>query len=103
MFTEWMEIYKTNPEAKKLTDALFPTRFVLNPSTNIWMPQQKGINIGMVVNIHPSAGEFYYLRILLNYVRGPTSYATIRTMGDKEYAIFKESRYAIGLLNKDKE
>ncbi|XP_071714220.1 uncharacterized protein [Rutidosis leptorrhynchoides] len=53
--------------------------------------------------VPPKSGECYYLRILLNKVRGPTCYEDIRTVNGIVYDTFKEACYAMGLLNDDKE
>jgi hypothetical protein len=37
---------------------------------------------GRMYYAHPTLGECYYLRMLLNYVKGATSYEHLRTMDD---------------------
>ncbi|XP_057746430.1 uncharacterized protein LOC130965687 [Arachis stenosperma] len=49
------------------------------------------------------SGEIYYLRLLLNFVRGPTSYEQIRTIDGVIYSTFRDACYAYGLLADDKE
>ncbi|XP_071718987.1 uncharacterized protein [Rutidosis leptorrhynchoides] len=51
----------------------------------------------------PKAGETYYLRILLNKVKGPTCYEDIRTINNQAHDTFKEACYALGLLDDDRE
>jgi hypothetical protein len=53
--------------------------------------------------VHPSAGEGYFMRMLLMYVRGARSYADIRTYNDVVYDTFKEACAARGLLGDDRE
>lgn len=103
MFTEWMETNKRSEEARKLTYVQFPTRFVWNTSTKLWTERQRGSTIGRIVNIHPAAGEKYYMRILLNHVKGATSFEDIRTVGSVTYKSYKEACFARGLLDGDKE
>jgi hypothetical protein len=53
--------------------------------------------------IHPSAGEGYFMRMLLMYVKGARSYEDIRTYDDVVYDTFKEACAARGLLGDDRE
>lgn len=103
MFTEWMETNKRRHEARELTYVQFPTMFVWNTSNKIWTERKRGSTIGRIVNIHPSAGEKYYMRILLNHVKGAKSYEDIRTVGTVTYQTYKEACFARGLLDGDKE
>ncbi|GJZ00569.1 hypothetical protein Tco_0517998 [Tanacetum coccineum] len=48
-------------------------------------------------------GERYYLRMLLNVVRGVTCFEELMTVNKRIRATFKEARFAYGLLNDDKE
>ncbi|XP_022019122.1 uncharacterized protein LOC110919150 [Helianthus annuus] len=49
------------------------------------------------------AREPYYLRILLNKVRGPKSFEEIRTVNGQVFPTFKDACYAMGLLDDDNE
>jgi hypothetical protein len=62
-----------------------------------------GGKIGRIYFVHPSAGERYYLRMLLLIVKGDHSYQSIRTYNNITYATFKEAFNARGLLNNDQE
>ncbi|XP_057808815.1 uncharacterized protein LOC131023286 [Salvia miltiorrhiza] len=113
-FLKWFEANKIYPEARKLfflkeearklTYAEFPTQFVWHAKKiNAWEPRKERYSIGRVVYLPPGSGEMYYLRCLLNIVRGPTCYADIRTVNGIVYGSFKEACYAMGLLNDDRE
>jgi hypothetical protein len=52
---------------------------------------------------HPTSGERYYLRMLLNCVKGATSYEHLRTMDGKVHNTFKNACIAMGLLVDDNE
>ena len=53
--------------------------------------------------VHPTAGELYYLRMLLMIVKGAKNYADIRTFENKVYDTFQEACEARGLLEGDHE
>jgi hypothetical protein len=52
---------------------------------------------------HPTAGELYYLRMLLMIVKGSTSYVDIRTFNGQVYDTFRDACEAHGLLESDNE
>ena len=43
------------------------------------------------------------MRIVLNFVKGSTSFESIRTINGVRYDTYKESCYALGLLEDDTE
>ena len=53
--------------------------------------------------VSPNLEEAYFLRILLNKVKGPRSFEEIRTVNGEEYLSFRDACYALGLLDDDKE
>ncbi|XP_057248262.1 uncharacterized protein LOC125493694 [Beta vulgaris subsp. vulgaris] len=68
-----------------------------------WTPRSKGVTIGRIYHVSPGSGEKFYLRTLLNFVKGATCYEDIRTVDGLVYPTFKEACYARGLLDDDKE
>ncbi|XP_010473639.1 PREDICTED: ATP-dependent DNA helicase PIF1-like [Camelina sativa] len=103
MLTEWMEMNKTDEEARSLTYVQFATRFVWHATTKNWTKRKQGFTIGRLVNIHPTVGELYYLRMLLFKVKGVTSFSEIKTVAGVTYQTYKETCCARGLLDGDKE
>ncbi|XP_062186018.1 uncharacterized protein LOC133889557 [Phragmites australis] len=69
-FTEWMEANKEYEEARRLTYADFPTKWVWIAKDNKWKKRKKGYAIGRIYYAHPASGERYYLMMLLNTVKG---------------------------------
>lgn len=101
MFTKWMELNKEDEEARKLTYNELPSKYVW--SDNQWKPRKKEKCIGRIVYAHPTSGERYYLRLLLNMIRGAKDYKKLRTVNETEYSTYKQACYALGLIKDDKE
>ncbi|XP_023734360.2 uncharacterized protein LOC111882234 [Lactuca sativa] len=98
-----MECNAVNGDARKLTYVEFPTKFVWNRGDRIWKSRQVGKCIGRIHSVSPKLGEAYFLRILLNKVKGPKSFEEIRTVNGEEYSSFRDACYALGLLDDDNE
>ncbi|KAK1366929.1 hypothetical protein POM88_042490 [Heracleum sosnowskyi] len=70
----------------------------------VWKPRKNNIRvIGYLVYVHPTAGERFYLRMLLNIVCGATSFDDIRTVNGVVYKTYKEACFHHGLLDSDDE
>jgi hypothetical protein len=65
--------------------------------------RKRGFAIGCMYYAHPTSGERYYLRMLLNCVKGATSYEHLRTMDGTEHDTFKDACIAMGLLTDHNE
>ncbi|GJU80274.1 ATP-dependent DNA helicase PIF1-like protein [Tanacetum coccineum] len=109
MFTEWFELNKKYPEAREISrsQGVYLCR---NTATLCLARKLKSLEtkktkkcIGRIVYSSPASGERYYLRMLLNVVRGATSFKKLMTVNKKVYATFKAACFAYGLLNDDKE
>ncbi|KAL7601903.1 hypothetical protein Lser_V15G26956 [Lactuca serriola] len=103
MFTSWMKCNEINKEARKLTYVEFPTKFVWKRKGLFWKPRKVGYAIGRIHSVSPKLGEAYFLRILLNKVKGPKSFDEIRTVNGQLCSSFKDACYNLGLLDDDKE
>lgn len=67
------------------------------PGTDV----RKTDELGRVYTIHPNNAECYFLRLLLHTVRGPTSFASLRTIDGEECHTFREACQKYGLLKED--
>lgn len=103
MFLAWFDCCERYPEARELTYAELPTRFVYDAKEKVWNPRKKGFAIGRLAPVSPSSGQLYFLRVLLNKVRGPRSYDDIKTVDGIVQPSFEEACYKLGLLDDDKE
>ncbi|XP_071714540.1 uncharacterized protein [Rutidosis leptorrhynchoides] len=103
MFTQWFELNKRDANARKLTYAKLPQRYVWDQKAKTWTARKQWGYIGRIVYSHPASGERYYLRMLLNIVKGPQSFKEIRTVDGSLRNTFKDACFAYGLLSDDQE
>ncbi|GJS99542.1 hypothetical protein Tco_0820712 [Tanacetum coccineum] len=103
MFTDWFELNKRDPVARTLTYADIPKYYVWHEQSKQWQKRKQRKCIGRIVYSSPSSGERYYLRMLLNVVRGVKGFEEMMTVNKRLYTTFKETCFAYGLLNDDKE
>ncbi|XP_025635842.1 uncharacterized protein [Arachis hypogaea] len=87
MFLGWMAANMSYPYARSLTYVEFPTKFVWKDDSSKWFPRKKGFAIGRLM----------YLQ------RGCMSFRDIRTVGGTIYAMYRDTCFALGLLQDDKE
>ena len=65
-------------------------------------PEMKSANtLGRIYTVHPNARECYFLRLLLNAVKGPQSFDSLRTVNGTVYPTFRDACYRHGLLEDD--
>jgi len=65
-------IYK---QRSYVTIIKLPINFVWKDKEHEWCPRKKGFSNGRLQFVPPRAGELFYLRMMLNYVKGLVSYA----------------------------
>jgi hypothetical protein len=67
-------------DARLLTYCDFPREWSWDVSIRCWRRRRlSSAKIGRMYYVHPTAGELYYLRMLLMFVSGATSFVDIRT------------------------
>ena len=80
----------------------FPEKFIFEDKE--WKLRRQGSHtLGRVYSIHPSKGEIFFLRMLLsdttlNHSAGKKSFADLRTVDNVQYATYKETCRALGML-----
>lgn len=57
--------------------------------------------IGRIYTVLPMEREHFFLRILLNHIRGPTSFNDLLTVDEVRSRTFKEAAEKRGLLEND--
>jgi len=103
MLTEWFKTNRESEVARSLTFDQFPQQWVWNRKLKRWTMRKRGFAIGCMYYAHPTSGERYYLRMLLNCVKGATSYEHLRIVDGREHDTFKDACIVMGLLADDNE
>ncbi|XP_016500203.1 uncharacterized protein LOC107818680 [Nicotiana tabacum] len=104
MLLSWFETNKTLPEARELTYAEFPLKFVWKKQLKRWEKRRTSVfSNGRIFFVPPGTGELYYLRLLLNVIKGPKSYDDLKRINNHNYLTFRDACYALGLLDDCKE
>ena len=62
----------------------------------------KGRSVGRIYYAHPASGQKYYMRMLLNVVKGCTSFEDIRKVNGVVYKSYKAACEALGFLDDDR-
>ncbi|XP_074305486.1 uncharacterized protein LOC141640695 [Silene latifolia] len=101
--TEWMVTNQKHEDARSLTYAEFPTEWVWDNNGKVWTRRKKGFKIERIYFANPNSGESYYLRLLLNIVKGAKCFADIRTVDKIVHPTYKSACNALGLLDGDEE
>ena len=79
----------------------FLATYVYKQELKTWQPRQRGFSIGRMYFVPPTAGEKYYLRLLLASVPGPQSFEHLRTVNGIVFPSNREACLALGLLEDD--
>lgn len=103
MFLAWFELNKVNDLAKTLTYVDIPTMFTYNSKDKTFKLREKGFAIGRINYVPRAIEDGYYMRILLNVQPGPRSFEELRTVDGILYEKWKDTCFALGLLDNDNE
>ncbi|XP_026419608.1 uncharacterized protein LOC113315558 [Papaver somniferum] len=97
----YFEYYAENSITPAYTYQEFPQHFV--GDNKKWKIRQQGFAIARMYFVSPSAGELFYLRLLLVVVAGANSFEKLRTVKGELHYTFKKACIALGLLADDSE
>ncbi|KAJ6957546.1 hypothetical protein NC653_039492 [Populus alba x Populus x berolinensis] len=103
MLTEWFTRNRTDHEARQLYYSEFPHKYVWDAGQKEWIPRSKGFSLGRLTYVHPASGELYFLRLLLNHIRGALSFDYLKNVSGVVHPTFQLACKTLGLLGDDKE
>ncbi|XP_012837726.1 PREDICTED: uncharacterized protein LOC105958267 [Erythranthe guttata] len=101
MLTEYFSMCAKSADAKKYLYREFPEHYVWDKKYKCWNERKKRDVIGRINGANPIEGERFYLRLLLNHVRGPTSFQDLLTVNHMRCSNFKEAAQRRGLMESD--
>nr|GEX05263.1 putative reverse transcriptase domain-containing protein [Tanacetum cinerariifolium] len=101
---EWLPFHLKD-EQHVIFDAIKSIDYAVDKSSKqkIWTQRKQGKSLGRIHHVPPSWGELYYLRAILNKVRGPMERDNLKKVDDVLYPTYKDACHAWGLLQDDKE
>ncbi|XP_010445484.1 PREDICTED: uncharacterized protein LOC104728154 [Camelina sativa] len=106
-FMSWLTLNKNNDvgkngkRARELLYAQIPAYFTWDGKNKQLKKRSKGFSLGRINYVPRKMEDEYYLRVLLNIVRGPMSFDGIKTYNGVVYKSYKEVCFASGILDDD--
>ncbi|XP_051220370.1 uncharacterized protein [Lolium perenne] len=104
MLTEYFKMNLVDPFARNFLYKEFPEFYRWIKGEKKWQKRKlmgRG-QIGRIVYAHPAEGERYFLRVLMNHVRGATSFQDLKSVNGRPCMTFRESCERRGLIETDK-
>lgn len=101
--TEWFELNKRDPEARKYLYNKMPHYYVWDKQKCVWRQRVKTLKpvLGRMYNVNVREGEKFYLHLLLLHKQGCTSFADICTVQGIVYNTYRDAALAMNLLKND--
>lgn len=111
--TAFFALCQEDAFASTLLYAEVPKYYTWNAASNKFKRRKQGVRVeghanlyasnalGRVYTVHPNNAECYYLRMLLVNVKGPTSFANLRTVDGIECQTYREACQKLQLLEND--
>ncbi|KAL3810378.1 hypothetical protein ACJIZ3_000028 [Penstemon smallii] len=102
MLTDFFRVYNEGTEENQYLYRDFPRYYRWLAKERIWQKRRTHQKvIGRMYAASPGEGERFYLRLLLNHVRGPKSFDDLLTINGVHYLTFKQAAEKMGLLEED--
>ncbi|KAL0286560.1 UNVERIFIED_CONTAM: hypothetical protein Sradi_7144900 [Sesamum radiatum] len=98
---KYFSMCSKSENARKYLYREFPEHYVWDKQDRCWRERKKRDVIGRISGVNPIEGERYYLRLLLNHIRGSTSFQDLLTVNGVAYSSFKQVAQKRGLLESD--
>lgn len=111
--TAFFNLCTEDPFATTLLYSEVPQYYTWNNTSKLWQRRKqgepvpgwdniyKGRAVSRIYTVHVRQFECFCLRLLLLHTRGPTSFATLRTVENTEHPTYQEACRALGLLMDD--
>ena len=99
----WFKLNRTDPDARNFKYHKIPEDYMWNTQWAKWTKWKLGYCITHMYTTNPSQGEWHFFCILLHHIPGATDY-DLKTRPDGViHETFKQSAWALGLLDSDDE
>ncbi|CAL0312721.1 unnamed protein product [Lupinus luteus] len=98
MLTQFFTLNNLDVEARGYLYSEIPKHYTWEKATKEWNRRRV---LGRIYTVSPSEGDKFYLRVLLNHVRGPTSWEYLLTVNGTCFHTFKQSAQERGFLEGD--
>ncbi|XP_023644880.1 uncharacterized protein LOC17896811 [Capsella rubella] len=107
MFMAWLTLNRNNAigkNGKRARDLLYaeiPAYFTWDGTNKKFSKRSRGFSFGRINYVPRKMEDEYYLRVLLNIVRGPMTFDDIKKYNGVVYKTYKEACFARGILDDD--
>ena len=106
--TSYFDLNARDEYARNLLYREIPEHYTWDQNSRKWKRRKRNPSgnemldmIGRIYSIHPAQIQLYALRLLLNHVRGATSYTDIRTVDGVVHESFQAAAIALNLVKND--
>ncbi|KAL6140312.1 hypothetical protein ACLB2K_058612 [Fragaria x ananassa] len=102
MLTEFFTLNQSDDDAKAYLYREIPEHYRWEKNKKEWVKRIRNWKVlGRIYSVSPSESEKFYLRVLLNHVRGPESFLDLLTVNGVLQPTFKQAAENRGLLEND--
>lgn len=102
MLTEFFTLNREDADARIYLYREIPGHYRWDNDAKQWIARIRNWKvIGRIYSVSPSEGEKFFLRVLLNHVRGPQSFVDLLTVNGVLQPTFKQAAENHGLLEND--